>query len=134
MRRLAKLALLAGSLCLAACGPKIRGTWRASHPNENQPAIAMELTRLGSKYSGAMYLLNPDTPNDFTSGKSYPITIKNASDQSIRFTVEFLAHEPDDLILDLHQPVDGPTFSGTLHSADGRGSNIDLDFTRLPVK
>lgn len=132
MRRL--FLLLVFTMTLAACGPKIKGTWRASHPNADSPALAIELVRNGKKYNGAMFLLDPNRPTDFTTGKSYPMTVQSADDHEIHYTVEFLPHEPDELVLKLSKPVDGVSFHAVMETVDGRGSPVEFDFERVIAK
>jgi len=125
---------LISCLLLAACAPGPRGTWRASHPNGDGPAIAIELVRDGKKFSGSMFLLDPARPNDFSSGTSFPMKIKSADDQEIHYSVEFLPHEPDALILRLSKPVDGPSFHAVMEAVNGRGRPIDFSFDRVSAK
>lgn len=126
--------LLSSCLLLAACGPSIHGTWHASHPRGDDPAIAIELVRDGKKFSGTMFLLDANTPGDFSSGTRYPMTIKSADDHEIRYSVEFLAHEPDHLILRLSQPTDGASFHAVMVMEDGRGEPMEFDFARVGTK
>jgi hypothetical protein len=129
MRRLC--LLLACSLLLAACARGPKGSWRAVHTRGDDPALAMEITRDGRKYTGAMFLLNADTPNDFSHGRRYPMTIQSADEHEIHYSVEFLPHEPDELILHLNKPVEGPAFTAVMSSVDGRGEPMDFSFERV---
>lgn len=123
-----------GCLLLTACARGPKGTWRASHPRGDDPAIGIELKRDGSKYSGTMFLLNPNAPQDFSYGPQFTMTIHSVDAQEIRYSVEFLPHEPDELVLRLNKPVDGPSFHAVMSSVDGRGEPLDFNFERVLEK
>ncbi len=122
------------ALLLTGCKPAIKGTWRAVHTRGDDPALAMEITREGNHYSGAMFLINADTPNDFAHGRQFPMTIKSVDEHGIHYSVEFLSHEPDELLLALTKPVEGPAFHGVMSTVDGRGEPIDFNFERVLEK
>lgn len=123
--------ILTCGLLLGACAPRSHGTWRASHPNGDRPALAIELTRDGKYFHGAMFLLDPNQPQNFASGQRFPMVIKSADDREIIYSVEFLAHEPDRLVLRLDKPADGPSFRALLVPLDGRSSPIEFNFERV---
>jgi len=78
-----------------------------------------------------MFLLDPNQPQNFSSGKRFPMVIKSADDHEILYSVAFLEHEPDKLVLRLNKPMDGPSFHAVMVMVDGRGSPIDFDFERV---
>ncbi len=125
------LPALACALLLAACAPKPKGTWRASHPNGGQAALGMEITRDGKVYSGAMYVLDPNAPHNFTTAQRFPIKIHSADDHEILYSVEFLPHQPDELVLHLDKPVDGMSFNATMETTDGQSTPVDFEFDRV---
>ncbi|HVU38207.1 MAG TPA: hypothetical protein VHC95_07730 [Opitutales bacterium] len=129
MRRL--ILLIICGLALAGCWRGPSGTWRASHPRGDDPALAMELTRDGSKFSGTMHLLNPNAPTDFSYGPVFPMKIESANNQEIHYSVEFLPHQPDELVLRFDQPPEGVKFHAVMTLANGAGDPIDFDFERV---
>lgn len=132
MRRLCFLFTCA--LLLTACKPAIQGTWRAAHPRGDELGLGMDLVREGNKYTGAMYLLEPSAPNDFAHARKFPMTITSVEGNEIHYSVEFLPHEPDQLVLTLSKPVEGPSFRGVMATVNGRGEPVEFNFERVIEK
>jgi hypothetical protein len=127
-----QITILLSCLLLAACGAKgEKGLWRASVERGDKPGLGMELSREPKGLVGAIYIMNPDKPGDFSVAQRYPIEVQRERPQDVFFVVFFAPHQPDRVLLKLNGPIAGPHFHAVMQSADGRGDPIDFDFERV---
>lgn len=117
-----KLTLLALCLIAGCASPETTatGTWRASEDNGDKPGIGMELVRTAGGVHGWMYLLEPGKPHDFAAGSRRRMEIHHANDREIRFAVQWLPEQREELVLSLASPLAGRAVHGVLRSADGQ--------------
>jgi hypothetical protein len=126
---------IAVGVCLALIGcsslsTASRGTWRASDANGDKPGIGIELTRTSHGVSGFMYLLDPNKPGGFGAGSRRRMVIHEATEQELRFSVQWSPSQTDEMVLRLATPLRGSSVRGKLQSADGRDTATVYEFAR----
>jgi hypothetical protein len=121
------------ALTLAGCSsvePGTSGTWCASEDNGDKPGIGIELTRTPHGVRGFMYLLDPNKPHDFGAGSRRRMEIHESTEREIRFAVQFLPTQRDEMVLRLVTPLTGGSVRGELQSADGQETPKVYEFVR----
>ncbi|HEV8059686.1 MAG TPA: hypothetical protein VGP68_07425 [Gemmataceae bacterium] len=107
------------------------GTWQASFENGDKPGIGIELIRTKDGLSGWLFLLDPNKPHDFSTGSRRRMEIQKASDREIRFAVQWLPTQRDEMLLLLSSPLAGRSVSAELRSQDGQDEARTYEFIRI---
>ncbi len=120
-------------LALASCSPKEPKdvTWHASIDNGCKSGIGIELIQTDSSLSGAVFILDPDKPHDFASGRRCDMEIRRSEAQDICFTVHFLPQRSEDLHLHLKSPLMGDRVQAVLRDTTGSDAPTEFEFHRV---
>lgn len=129
-----KLFIALTCVFLASCAPSglTPETWRASEDNGCKPGIGMELVKRDAGVSGAVFILDPNKPHDFTAGRRCPMQFQRQEPQDLYFTVEILPERTDKMHLHLASPLAGELIKAILQMEDGSGSPVNYEFRRTP--
>lgn len=129
-----KLFITLACVCLASCAPSgsTPETWRASEDHGDKPGIGIELVKLGADVSGAVFILDPNKPHDFTAGRRCPMQFQRQEPQDLYFTVKILPKRIDKMHLHLAAPLAGEQIKAILQMEDGSGSPVNYEFRRIP--
>ena len=128
-----KLIIVALAFLIAGCssvGTHTTGIWYASEDNGDKPGIGIELVRTASGIHGSMYLLDPNKPHDFAAGSRRRMEIHSASDREVRFAVQWLPTQRDEMVLRLSSPLASQSVHGVLQSVDGQDEPRAYEFAR----
>lgn len=137
MRSTAVIAVISACLVtsvVAGCrtsAPAAGGTWRAFASNGDKPGIGIELVQRGSDTSGAMYILDPNHPGDFSTGRRCTMAIQRQTEHELYFSVRWLPTMREDLVLHVARPLCGKTFRGVLDEPGSGGAPRVYDFVQV---
>jgi hypothetical protein len=107
------------------------GTWRASSENGDKPGIGIELRRKGSALSGTLFVIDPNRPHDFRSGRAFSIRVDKDTGEEVVFTVQFATDNIQTQRLIFDPPANRMKLRGTLEPVPANGSKQEYIFRRI---
>ena len=107
-------------------------TWHASTDNGDKVGVGIELIRSSAGLSGAIYILDPSKPHDFTAGRRCPMQIQRSEPQDLYFRVETLPGKLYDMHLHFATFLQGEKIQSTLQRADGSDSLDNYELHKFP--
>lgn len=105
--------------------------WRASNEYGDKPGNGIELTARGNEISGRFFILEPEKPRNFDTGRSFTIRILERHVRKFVCEVKFNANQIDKFVLTLPQSFPQDQFVATTHDLEPGTTPIDFVFRRL---
>jgi len=121
------LALLPFFLSCQKVGTRV---WRASGDNGDNPGIGLELRMDAQEISGFAFLLDPDSPHDFShTGLRRPMTVISRSPNEISFRIAWNETSTETLVFRFDKADWPDSFEATVISIRGTESSPPRLFT-----
>lgn len=128
MRRL--IPILALLLVLLSCQKVGTRVWRASGDNGDKPGIGLELRRDAKEISGFAFLLDPDSPHDFShTGLRRAMTVVSQSANELVFRVDWNENATETLVFRFEKADWPDSFEATVTSIRGAETSPPRVFT-----
>jgi hypothetical protein len=104
--------------------------WLASTDNGDKPGNGIKLVENAGHLKATFFLLDPNKPHDFKTGRAFPTETVQSNETQIRLVVHLDENKKDEIVVEFQRPLKGKRVNATLRNVRDEGQPVALTFIR----